>query len=132
MASSFQTKILRKGALVLTAATLLSALPLASAEAQYYPHRRHHGGEALAGGVIGGVIGGLAAGAIINSSRPSYAVPVYEEPAPVYVRPRPFYRSYEPVHAQPDVEFVPVCHTERQRVWLDRYTYTHRTVRVCH
>jgi hypothetical protein len=131
-ASLFHAKAFRRGALALTAATLLSALPLSSAEAQYYPHRRHRGGEALAGGVIGGVLGGLAAGAIIGSSRPAYAAPVYEEPAPVYVRPRPFYRSHYPSHAYPDVEFVPVCRMERQRVWLDQYTYTDRYVRACH
>ncbi len=139
VAVSFRLKAVRKGVLALASVTLLSALPLASAEAQYYPHRRHHGGhtsggQALAGGIIGGVIGGLAAGAIISSSRPAYAAPeaYYDEPAPVYTRPRPFYRSHYPVNAHPDIEFVPVCRMERQRVWLDQYTYTNRYIRACH
>lgn len=108
----------------LAGAALLSAVPLASADAQYYP-RRHHGGEALAGGVLGGVLGGLAAGAIINSARPA---PVYVEPEPVYTRPRVYHRH---VTAYPDVEYVPACAMQRQRVWVDQYTWTHRYVRVC-
>ncbi len=113
-----------KFARAIAGAVLLSALPIAPAEAQYYP-RRHYGGEALAGGVLGGVIGGLAAGAIINSARPA---PVYAEPEPVYTRPRVYHRH---VSAYPDVEYVPACAMQRQRVWVDQYTWTHRYVRVC-
>jgi hypothetical protein len=109
---------LRKGALGLAAATLLSALPLTSAEAQWYP-RRDRTGEAVAGGVVGGLLGGLAAGAIINSTRPAYypPAPVYVAPAPVYVEPAP--------------EYVPSCHVVRRKVWLDDYAYTYRRERVC-
>lgn len=108
-------KNLNRAALALAAATLLSALPLASAEAQYYP-RRHHAGEAIAGGVVGGLLGGLAAGAIISAGRPSYYPPV-AAPAPVYVEPEPVY--------------VPTCHIVRRKVWLDDYAYSFRRERVC-
>jgi hypothetical protein len=118
------TFTLRQNVLALAGAALVSAAATLPAEAQYYP-RRHHGGEALAGGVLGGVIGGLAAGAIIHSARPA---PVYVEPAPVYTRPRVHYRHVE---AYPDVEYVPACAMQRQRVWVDQYTWTHRYVRVC-
>ncbi len=106
----------KRGALALAAATLLSALPLAPAEAQYYP-RRHYGGQAIAGGVIGGVIGGLAAGAIIQSTRPHYYPPV-EASEPVYAAP-------------PEPVYVPTCHIVRRKVWLDPYAYTYRRERVC-
>jgi hypothetical protein len=107
---------LRASALTLAAATLLAALPLSSAEAQWYP-RRNHTGEAIAGGVVGGVIGGLAAGAIINSGQPRVYYPPVAEPAPVYVEPEPHY--------------VPSCYIVRRKVWLDSYAYTFRRERVC-
>jgi hypothetical protein len=106
----------RKVALALSAATLLSALPLASAEAQWYP-RRNHTGDAIAGGVVGGLLGGLAAGAIINSTQPRAYYPPVAAPAPIYVEPEPVY--------------VPTCHVVRRRVWLDDYAYTYRRERVC-
>jgi hypothetical protein len=106
---------LRKAALALSAATLLSALPLASAEAQWYP-RRNNTGEAIAGGVVGGLLGGLAAGAIINAQPRAYYPPV-AAPAPIYADPEPVY--------------VPTCHVVRRRVWLDDYAYTYRRERVC-
>jgi hypothetical protein len=109
----------RRATLALAAATLLSMLPLASAEAQHY-HRRGNAGAAVAGGVVGGLLGGLAAGAIISSARPAYAGPVYAAPpAPVYVEPEPVY------------EHVPTCYIKRRKVWLDDYSYTFRHVRVC-
>ena len=108
--------LIRHGALALAAAALFSALPLTSAEAQYYP-RRHHSGEAIAGGVVGGLLGGLAAGALIQSTRPHYYPPV-EAPAPVYAAP-------------PEPVFVPTCHIVRRKVWLDDYAYTFRRERVC-
>ncbi len=109
---------LRRCALALAGATLLSALPLSSAEAQYYPYRRHHhSGDALAGGIVGGVLGGLAAGAIINSTQPRAYYPPVAAPAPVYMEPEPVY--------------VPSCHIVRRKVWLDPYAYTYRRERVC-
>jgi hypothetical protein len=107
---------LRKTALALPAAALLSALPLASADAQWYP-RRNNAGEAIAGGVVGGLLGGLAAGAIINSAQPRAYYPPVAAPAPVYAEPEPVY--------------VPTCHVVRRRVWLDDYAYTYRRERVC-
>jgi hypothetical protein len=106
----------RKVALALSAAALLSALPLASAEAQWYP-RRNNAGEAIAGGVVGGLLGGLAAGAIINSTQPRPYYPPVAAPAPIYVEPEPVY--------------VPTCHVVRRRVWLDDYAFTYRRERVC-
>jgi hypothetical protein len=115
---------LRGAALALAGATLLSALPLSPAEAQYYPYpRRNYTGEAVAGGVLGGVLGGLAAGAILNPGRPA---PIYAPPAPVYVQPAPVYLRPEPVY-----EEVQTCHLVRRKVWLDPYTYTYRRDRVC-
>jgi hypothetical protein len=114
--------VLRRGALALAAATLFSALPLAGAEAQYYPYpRRNHTGEALAGGVVGGVLGGLAAGALLNAGRPApvYAPPAVYAPAPVYVQPGPVY------------EEVQTCHIVRRKVWIDDFAYTYRRERVC-
>lgn len=108
--------LIRRGALALAAATLLSALPLAGAEAQWH-HRRHGAGPAIAGGVVGGLLGGLAAGAIIQSARPHYYPPVAEH-EPIYAAPD------EPVHA-------PTCYILRRKIWLDDYAYTFRRERVC-
>jgi hypothetical protein len=110
-------KLLRRCALALAGATLLSSLPLSSAEAQYYPYRRNHTGEALAGGLLGGVVGGLAAGAILNSGQPRVYYPPVAAPAPVYMEPEPVY--------------VPTCHIVRRKVWIDPYAYTYRRERVC-
>jgi hypothetical protein len=99
-------------------AAIVSAAPVTSAEAQYYP-RRGNPGAAIAGGIAGGLIGGLAAGALLHSTRPVYAAP-----APVYVEPPPVYVAPEPV-------YVPTCHIVRRKVWLDDYAYTFRRERVC-
>ena len=139
------TKSLKASALALSVATLFSVLPLSSAEAQYY-HRRHHAGDAIAGGIIGGAIGGLAAGAIINANRPVYHPPIYSAPtystpvevAPAYVeqtgpylQKRPIYWARSGLARASDLEVAPSCYMSRQRIWLDRYTYTHRYTRVC-
>ncbi len=100
-------------ALLAFGAALASAVPMASAEAQYY-YRRNDPGAAIAGGIAGGLLGGLAAGAIISSTRPG---PVYVERPPVYAAPEPVY--------------VPTCHIVRRKVWLDDYSYTFRRERVC-
>lgn len=106
---------MHRGALALAAATLLSALPIGSADAQWYPRRDR--GAAVAAGVAGGLLGGLAAGAIISAGRPTYYPPV-AEPAPVYAVP-------------PEPVYVPTCHIVRRKVWLDDYSYTFRRERVC-
>jgi hypothetical protein len=112
--------VLKTSAHAVAAAMLFSSLPLSSAEAQYYyPRPRNDAGAAIAGGVLGGLVGGLAAGAIVNSGRPNVYYPPVAAPAPVYVQPEPVY------------EYVPSCRMERRTVWLDQYTYTHRSVRVC-
>jgi hypothetical protein len=108
-----------RAALLCLGAALLSAAPVGSAEAQYYP-RRNNAGPAIVGGIAGGLLGGLAAGAIMNSAR----APVYAAPAPVYVEPPPVYAAPEPV-------YVPTCHVVRRKVWLDDYAYTFRRERVC-
>jgi hypothetical protein len=126
---------LKASALALSVATLFSVLPLSSVEAQYY-HRRHHAGDALAGGVIGGVVGGLAVNALINANRPVYHPPVYADPVYIedtgpHLRRRPVYWARPGLARAPEMEVVPSCYMSRQRVWLDRYSYTHRYTRVC-
>jgi hypothetical protein len=111
---------LSRAALLCLGAAVLSAVPFASAEAQYYP-RRHHNGQTFIGGLAGGLVGGLAAGAIISSTRPA---PYYAAPAPVYVAPPPVYAAPEPV-------YEPTCHIVRKKVWLDDYAWTYRRYRVC-
>jgi hypothetical protein len=111
------SRIRSRIAVLALGAAVLSAAPIASAEAQYYPYRRHNPGAAIAGGIAGGLLGGLAAGAIISSARPVYAAPVYVEPPPIYAAPEPVY--------------VPTCHIVRRKVWLDDYAYTFRRERVC-
>jgi hypothetical protein len=144
-------KSLKVSALALSVVTFFSALPISSAQAQYY--RRNATGDAIAGGVIGGVVGGLATGALLNANRPPvygapvygapvYGEPVYGEPAPSYhaptyhsegpyLRERPVYWARPGLARSPDLEVVPSCYQQRQRIWLDRYTYTHRYTRVC-
>ena len=69
-------------------------------------------------GVAAGVVGGLAAGAIIGGAIAN------SQPAPVYVAPPPPPRYVEEYDG-------PVCHVERQRIWVDGYGWQHRRVRVC-
>ncbi len=69
------------------------------------------------GAVAAGILGGLAAGAIIGSAvNPPRT---YYGPAPVYVAPAPVYES------------GPVCHLERQQVWVEGIGYRWRRVEVC-
>jgi hypothetical protein len=67
-----------------------------------------------------GVLGGLAAGAIIGSA---ISQPRYVEPAPIYAA---------PAYAEPP-EYVdgPVCHMERQRIWVEGYGWRLRRMEVC-
>ena len=70
---------------ILTVASLAAiAAPLASASADSWGRRHHHGsGDAVAAGVIG-----LAAGALIGSAL-SQPQPTYVQPEPIYDAPPP-------------------------------------------
>ena len=98
-------KMVAAGIAVTTLASTF-ALGATEANAQYY--RRGPSGAGIAAGVIGGV----AAGALIaGAARPAYGAPAY-------------------VYDDPGYD-APVCHFERQRVFIDEVRYTYRRVRVC-
>lgn len=99
----------------IASALVLSTIGLAAspAAADWRYGHRYRGGD-----VAAGVLGGLAIGAIAGSAlaRPLPPPPVYYRPAPAYV-----YEAPPPV----------TCYWTRQQVWIDRYTYQVRRVRVC-
>lgn len=92
-------------ALLAVAATLLAA---PAAEARYGRN------GALAAGVAAGVVGGAL---LMNSTRSAGAMPVADDAIIEVERPRPRY--------------VPTCHMERRRVWIDSESYTYKRVEVC-
>ncbi len=83
--------------------------------------RGHHGGVALAAGIIGGVI----LGSIIADSRPTYAAPqTYYEPQPVYTQPQQVYYQPQPVR---QTYYAPAPYYRAQPVvYVDRDYYRER------
>ncbi len=105
---------LKKLAVVAIAvSTLGTAIIVDTSAAQAdWRHRRHNRNLGL------GIVGGLAAGALIaGATRPGYADDGYYAPQRVY-------GGYED-------DYAPVCRIERQKVYIDDYTYRIRKVRVC-
>lgn len=68
---------------------------------------------ALATGLAAGVVGGAL---LMNATRPR-AMPIADDAVIEVERPRPRY--------------VPTCHMERRRVWIDSESYTYKRVEVC-
>ncbi len=119
--SVLNTNMKKTLAAVLAVATLGAVMTIntSSAEARWR-------GRGWGPGLAIGAVGGLAAGAIIaGAANPGYAYGGgygggYYAPA------------YAPAYAAPEYyDAGPVCHIERQRVYLDEYTYRIRRVRVC-
>lgn len=126
--TGFATRLRTPAIAALALATIGGATlaGMQDAEAQY---RRGHRGAAVAAGVIGG----LAAGALIaGATRPAYGYS-HGYSRPVYGYRDYGYRDhgYAPAYGVRRVYVEPECHWQRQRVWIDRYTYTTRRVRVC-
>jgi hypothetical protein len=70
-----------------------------------------------------GIVGGLAAGALIaGATRPGYADDGYYAPRA--------YGGGGGGYGYED-DYAPVCRIERQKVYIDDYTYRIRKVRVC-
>lgn len=90
---------------LLAAAGLLAAPQAAEA--------RYGRNGALATGLAAGVVGGAL---LMNATRP-HAMPIAEDVEVEVERPRPRY--------------VPTCHMERRRVWIDSDSYTYKRVEVC-
>ena len=95
-------------AAALALVTVAGSMTVASGPAAAYYRGR--------GAAIGlGIVGGVAAGALIaGAARPGYGY--YDGPA---------------YYSDPAYVEGPVCHIERQKVYLDEYTYKIRLVRVC-
>ena len=98
-------KLKKVAAATLAVATLAGSMTLTATSADAYYRGR---GAAIGLGVLGGVVAGAA---IANAAGPRYGYGYYDG-GPSYVE-------------------GPVCHWERQRVYLDEYTYKIRRVRVC-
>jgi hypothetical protein len=109
----------------LGAATLVSFASQAEA-------RDRGRGAAVAAGIIGGLaVGALVAGAANNA----YAAPepVYDTPPPHaygYHRPAPRRVAY-PQGYYEAYDSQPICSWQKQKIWIDAYTYQVRRVQVC-
>ena len=101
------TKLKKVTAAALAVTTIAGGMTLTATSADAY-YRGRGRGAAIGLGVLGGVVAGAA---IANAAGPRYGYGYYDD-APAYVE-------------------GPVCHWERQKVYLDDYTYKIRRVRVC-
>ncbi len=115
--SNVSTRLKKAAVIALSVSTLSSAMVVGSGASEARWRNRGAG--------IGlGIVGGLAAGGLIaGATRPAYADGYYSSGysgGGYYEAPRAY--AYED---------RPVCHIERQRVYLDEYTYRTRKVRVC-
>ena len=121
--SNVRFKLKKVAAIVLAVSTLGATMVVETSSAQAdWRHRRSGRNLGL------GIVGGLAAGALIaGATRPSYADGYYGGGGGQYGGGSGYYDA-PPAYAYDD---RPVCHIERQRVYLDEYTYRTRKVRVC-
>jgi hypothetical protein len=126
-----QKRLIRAFSIVASCAVLSGALQLAAAPAI----AKDGMNKALLGGAAAGIVGGLAAGALLNGGQQRPLVEnseVEEVPAPR--RPAPRYVEEEEevvVRRRAPARYVPTCHTERRKVWLDNDEYTYKQVEVC-
>jgi hypothetical protein len=99
---SIQINLKNTAAAAITALTLGASMAATTTDASAAWRPRHYGGA-----IAAGVVGGLALGALVGSSRSSYAEPVY-------------------------VEEAPSCYKVRKQVWSDYHGgYVVRRVTVC-
>ncbi len=90
-------------------AVLLAAAAMAAPQAQARDGRN----GALAIGLAAGAFGGAL---LMNSTRPSRAVPMADDAV---------------VEVEPPPRYAPTCHMERRRVWIDSESYTYKRVEIC-
>lgn len=99
---AIQINLKKTATAAITALTLGASMAAMSTEASASWRYRNHGGA-----IAAGLVGGLAVGALIASSRPSYAQPVY-------------------------VDDAPACYKVRKQVWSNYHGgYVVRRVTVC-